>query len=237
MLSWSLTVSKSLWGGVGEAWFFCVEAGSSWDICAESAGIWGHLLQGIMDNENSTYLQVPRLIFFSAVYAHINCIYISTFIHGFYRSVNPWDSKDLCSRCVNALALFSTGDMSLARNVPVTPQVTRISSPSHLILFTEVLSAICILVQFQRDFQLGSGDCHISLHTWQLAPSHYPSLVGIRWLVSRCEPSQRIHLFKIPGRPAFAAEARQPLPAMYSSFPRPCQEEKSIVFHIWSHAY
>lgn len=103
---------------------------------------------------------------FFQLFMHTNCIYISTFIHGFYRSVNPWDPRDLCSRCVNAPALFSTAAMSLARNVPVAPRVTCVSSPSHLILFTEVLSAACILVQFQRDFQLGSGDSRISLHSW-----------------------------------------------------------------------
>lgn len=103
---------------------------------------------------------------FFQLFMHTNCIHISTFLHGFYRSVNPWDPRDLCSRCVNALALFSTADTSLARDVPVTPRVTRLSSPSHLILFAGVLSAVCVLVQFQRDFQLGSGDSRISLHSW-----------------------------------------------------------------------
>lgn len=39
------------------------------------------------------------------------------------------------------------------------------------------------------------------------------------------------------GRPALAAEARQLLPAAHCSLPRPCQEENSVVVHIWSHAY
>lgn len=58
---------------------------------------------------------------FFQLFMHTNCIYTSTFIHGFYRSVNPWDPRDLCSRCVNAPALFSTTAMSLVRNVPSRP--------------------------------------------------------------------------------------------------------------------